>query len=429
LNFIQSLSGEIMKKNAFYAQSGGVTSVINATAAALILESKKHKTKIGKVYAGKNGILGALKEELIDTSKESLSAINSLKTTPGGVFGSCRVKLKSLDENKKEYMRLIDVFKAHDIGYFFYNGGNDSADTAYKVSQISKKLGYPINCIAIPKTVDNDLAVTDCCPGFGSAAKYIATSTMEASLDVASMCETSTKVFILEVMGRHAGWMAASSALARTSKDDPPHIILLPEVVFNQSKFLDEIKRCVNKNGYCVIVASEGVKNSKGKFLAESDTKDAFGHTQLGGVAPYLGSMISKKLKLKNHWAVSDYLQRSARHIASQTDLLHAEAVGIHAVKYAVKGMNGVMPVIVRGKGVKYSWKISPVSLSKIANVEKKLPKSYISGNGFDVTSKAIKYLRPLIKGEAYPKFKDGIPVIQKLKLVQIKKKLPLWKS
>ena len=429
LDFIQSLSGEIMKKNAFYAQSGGVTSVINATAAALILESKKHKTKIGKVFAGKNGILGALREELIDTSKESLSAINSLKTTPGGVFGSCRVKLKSLDENKKEYMRLIDVFKAHDIGYFFYNGGNDSADTAYKVSQISKKLGYPINCIAIPKTVDNDLAVTDCCPGFGSAAKYIATSTMEASLDVASMCETSTKVFILEVMGRHAGWMAASSALARTSKNDPPHIILLPEVVFNQSKFLDEIRKCVKKNGYCVIVASEGVKNSKGKFLAESDTKDAFGHTQLGGVAPYLGSMISKKLKLKNHWAVSDYLQRSARHIASQTDLLHAEAVGIHAVKYAVKGMNGVMPVIVRGKGKKYSWKISPVSLSKIANVEKKLPKSYISGNGFDVTSKAIKYLSPLIKGEAYPKFKDGIPVTQKLKLLQVKKKLPLWKN
>ena len=418
-----------MKKNAFYAQSGGVTSVINATAAALILESKKHKTKIGKVFAGKNGILGALREELIDTSKESLSAINSLKTTPGGVFGSCRVKLQSLDENKKEYMRLIDVFKAHDIGYFFYNGGNDSADTAYKVSQISKKLGYPINCIAIPKTVDNDLAVTDRCPGFGSAAKYIATSTMEASLDVASMCETSTKVFILEVMGRHAGWMAASSALARISKDDPPHIILLPEVVFNQRKFLDKIKDCVNKNGYCVIVASEGVKNSKGKFLAESDTKDAFGHTQLGGVAPYLGSMISKKLRLKNHWAVSDYLQRSARHIASQTDLLHAEAVGIHAVKYAVKGMNGVMPVIVRKKGEKYSWKIAPVSLSKIANVEKKLPKSYISGDGFNVTSKAIKYLRPLIKGEAYSKFKNGIPVTQKLKLVQAKKKLPLWKN
>ena len=418
-----------MKKNAFYAQSGGVTSVINATASALILESKKHKSKIGKVFAGKNGILGALREELIDTSKESLSAIKSLREKPGGVFGSCRFKLKSLNENKKEYERLVEVFKAHDIGYFFYNGGNDSADTAFKVSKISKKIGYPINCIAIPKTVDNDLAVTDCCPGFGSAAKYIATSTMEASLDVASMSETSTKVFILEVMGRHAGWMAASSALARTEKNDAPHIILLPEVTFNLNNFLSKIKKVVNQNGYCVIVASEGVKNNKGKFLAETDTKDAFGHAQLGGVAPYLSSIINKKLKLKNHWAVSDYLQRSARHIASKTDLLHAEAVGIHAVKYAIKGMNGVMPVIVRGKGKKYSWKIEPAPLSKIANVEKKLPKSFISKDGFDITSKAIKYLQPLILGEAFPNFKDGIPASEKLKLIEVTKKLPNWKS
>ena len=418
-----------MKKNAFYAQSGGVTSVINATASALILESKKHKSKIGKVFAGKNGILGALREELIDTSKESLSAIKSLREKPGGAFGSCRFKLKSLNENKKEYERLVEVFKAHDIGYFFYNGGNDSADTAFKVSEISKELGYPINCIAIPKTVDNDLAVTDCCPGFGSAAKYIATSTMEASLDVASMSETSTKVFILEVMGRHAGWMAASSALARTEKNDAPHIILLPEVTFNLNNFLSKIKKVVNQNGYCVIVASEGVKNNKGKFLAETDTKDAFGHPQLGGVAPYLSSIINKKLKLKNHWAVSDYLQRSARHIASKTDLLHAEAVGIHAVRYAIKGMNGVMPVIVRGKGKKYSWKIEPAPLSKIANVEKKLPKSFISKDGFDVTSKAIKYLQPLILGEAFPNFKDGIPTSEKLKLIEVTKKLPVWKS
>ena len=418
-----------MKKNAFYAQSGGVTSVINATASALILESKKHKSKIGKVFAGKNGILGALREELIDTSKESLSAIESLRETPGGAFGSCRFKLKSLDGNKKEYERLVEVFKAHNIGYFFYNGGNDSADTAFKVSEISKKLGYPINCIAIPKTVDNDLAVTDCCPGFGSAAKYIATSTMEASLDVASMSETSTKVFILEVMGRHAGWMAASSALARTLKNDAPHIILLPEVTFNLKNFLSKIKKVVKQNGYCVIVASEGVKNYKGKFLAETDTKDAFGHAQLGGVAPYLSSIINKKLKLKNHWAVSDYLQRSARHIASKTDLQHAEAVGIHAVKYAIKGMNGVMPVIIRGKGKKYSWKIEPAPLSKIANVEKKLPKSFISKDGFDITSKAIEYLQPLILGEAYPNFKDGIPATQKLKLIEVTKKLPNWKS
>ena len=418
-----------MKKNAFYAQSGGVTSVINATASALILESKKYKSKIGKVFAGKNGILGALREELIDTSKESLSAIKSLREKPGGAFGSCRFKLKSLNENKKEYERLVEVFKAHNIGYFFYNGGNDSADTAFKVSEISKELGYPINCIAIPKTVDNDLAVTDCCPGFGSAAKYIATSTLEASLDVESMSETSTKVFILEVMGRHAGWMAASSALARTEKNDAPHIILLPEVTFNLNNFLSKIKKVVNQNGYCVIVTSEGVKNNKGKFLAETDTKDAFGHAQLGGVAPYLSSIINKKLILKNHWAVSDYLQRSARHIASKTDLLHAEAVGIHAVKYAIKGMNGVMPVIVRGKGKKYSWKIEPAQLSKIANVEKKLPKSFISKDGFDVTSKAIKYLQPLILGEAFPNFKDGIPTSEKLKLIEVTKKLPVWKS
>ena len=418
-----------MKKNAFYAQSGGVTSVINATAAALILESKKYQSKIGKVYAGKNGILGALKEELFDTSKETLATIESLKTTPGGAFGSCRIKLKSFEENKKEYIRLVEVFKAHDIGYFFYNGGNDSADTAFKVSQISQNLGYPISCIAIPKTVDNDLVVTDCCPGFGSAAKYIATSTLEASLDVASMSETSTKVFILEVMGRHAGWMAASSALARVSKDDAPHVILLPEVTFNQKKFLSKVNNIVKSKGYCVIVTSEGVKNSKGKFLTESNTKDAFGHVQLGGVAPYLANLISKKLKLKNHWAVSDYLQRSARHIASKTDLLHAEAVGINAVRYAVKGMNGVMPVIVRGKGKKYTWKIKPAPLSKIANLEKKLPKSFISKDGFDVNSKAIEYLSPLIKGEAYPRFKNGIPRIKKLKLIQVKKKLPNWKA
>ena len=418
-----------MKKNAFYAQSGGVTSVINATAAALILEAKKHKDKIGKVYAGKNGILGALREELIDTSKESITAIESLKSRAGGVFGSCRLKLKDFNENKKEYERLVDVFKAHNIGYFFYNGGNDSADTAYKVSQISNSLSYPIKCIAIPKTVDNDLAVTDCCPGFGSAAKYIATSTLEASLDVESMSETSTKVFILEVMGRHAGWMAASSALARTSKNNAPHIILFPEIRFNQQRFLKKIKAVVKKNGYCVIVASEGVKNSKGKFLAESDTKDAFGHTQLGGVAPYLASLITKKLKLKNHWAVSDYLQRSARHISSKTDLLHAEAVGIHAVKYAIQGLNGVMPVIIRGKGAKYSWKIKPAPLSKIANVERKLPKAFITKDGFDVNTKAIKYLQPLIQGEAYPKFYNGVPKIRQLKLIEVKKKLPKWKS
>lgn len=416
-----------MKKNALYAQSGGVTAVINATAGALILEARKNKN-IGKVFAAENGILGVLREELIDTSKESLSSIESLSYRPGGVFGSCRFKLKDLEISEKEYERLIEVFKAHNIGYFFYNGGNDSADTAFKVSQIGKKLNYPIQCIAIPKTVDNDLVLTDCCPGFGSAAKYIATSTMEASLDVQSMSETSTKVFILEVMGRHAGWMAASSALARTSNEDAPHIILLPEVTFNQKDFLVLVKQVVAKHGYCVIVVSEGVKNSKGKFLAESDRRDAFGHSQLGGIAPFISELINNKLKMKNHWAVADYLQRSARHIASKVDLEQAQAVGSFAIKYALAGMNGVMPIIVRNKGPKYKWSIEAAPLSKIANLEKKLPKSFISKNGMNVTQKAIDYLMPLIQGESHPPYKNGIPLTKEFKLIKAEKKLPKWK-
>ena len=415
-----------MKKNALYAQSGGVTAVINATAGALILEARK-SNKIGKVFAAENGILGALREELIDTSKESVKSLISLKHRPGGIFGSCRFKLKDIETSEQEYNRLIEVFKAHNIGYFFYNGGNDSADTAFKVSQISKKLNYPIQCIAIPKTVDNDLVLTDCCPGFGSAAKYIATSTLEASLDVQSMSETSTKVFILEVMGRHAGWMAASSALARTNKGDAPHIILLPEIIFDQRKFLFEVKNTVKKIGFCVIVVSEGVKNNKGKFLSESDTKDAFGHSQLGGVAPYIADLINKKLKLKNHWAVADYLQRSASHIASKVDLDHAEAVGSYAIKFALSGMNGVMPIIVRGKSKKYKWNIEAAPLSKIANLEKKLPKSFISLNKMNVTSKAIEYLRPLIQGETAPQYKNGIPHLKEFKLIKVKKKLANW--
>ena len=416
-----------MKKNALYAQSGGVTAVINATAGALILEARKNKN-IGKVFAAENGILGVLREELIDTSKESLSSIESLSYRPGGVFGSCRFKLKDLEISEKEYERLIKVFKAHNIGYFFYNGGNDSADTAFKVSQIGKKLNYPIQCIAIPKTVDNDLVLTDCCPGFGSAAKYIATSTMEASLDVQSMSETSTKVFILEVMGRHAGWMAASSVLARTSNEDAPHIILLPEVTFNQKDFLALVKQVVAKHGYCVVVVSEGVKNSKGKFLAESDRRDAFGHSQLGGIAPFISELINNKLKMKNHWAVADYLQRSARHIASRVDLEQAQAVGSFAIKYALAGMNGVMPIIVRNKGSKYKWSIEAAPLSKIANLEKKLPKSFISKNGMNVTQKAIDYLMPLIQGESHPPYKNGIPLTKEFKLIKAEKKLPKWK-
>ena len=388
-----------MKKNAFYAQSGGVTSVINASASAVILEARK-SSQIGKVYAGKNGILGALREDLIDTSKESKRFIESLQLRPGGVFGSCRYKLKGIEENLKEYERLIEVFKAHNIGYFFYNGGNDSADTALKISQISNKLNYPLQCIAIPKTVDNDLAVTDCCPGFGSVAKYVVTSTIEAALDVESMHESSTKVFILEVMGRHAGWIAGSSCLAQNSHPGAPHIILLPEVSFNQAKFLAKVKETVKKNGFCVIVASEGIRNSKGKFLAESDSKDAFGHSQLGGVAPRLGDLINKKLKLKNHWAVADYLQRSATHLSSGTDRAHAYEVGKKAVQYALEGLNGVMPVIKRKSSMPYKWEVVSAPLTKIANIEKKLPAGFISKDGFGMTKKAHSYFQPLIEGK-----------------------------
>ena len=413
-----------MKKNAFYAQSGGVTSVINASASAVILEARK-SAKIGKIYAGKNGILGALREELIDTSKESKKFIESLQYRPGGVFGSCRYKLKSIEDNLKEYERLIEVFKAHNIGYFFYNGGNDSADTALKISQISNKLNYPLQCIAIPKTVDNDLAVTDCCPGFGSVAKYVVTSTIEAALDVESMYESSTKVFILEVMGRHAGWIAGSSCLAQDSHPGAPHIILLPEVTFNQKKFLAKVKETVKKHGFCVIVASEGIKNSKGKFLAESDSKDAFGHSQLGGVAPRLAELINKKLQLKNHWAVADYLQRSASHLSSGVDIAHAYEVGKKAVQYALKGLNGVMPIIKRKSSTPYKWEVVPAPLTKIANVEKKLPPGFISKDGLGMTKRARSYFQPLIDGKV-----EDIKTTnyQAGKMKMVPKKLKAWR-
>ncbi len=406
--------------NAFYAQSGGVTSVINASACGVI-ETANKSSKINKVLCGKNGILGALNEELFDTSKEKKSEIAKLRQTPGGAFGSCRFKLQDPIKQKKEYLRLFEVFKAHNIEYFFYNGGGDSQDTTFKVSKMAKELKLPLTCIGIPKTVDNDLPITDCSPGFGSVAKYVATSTLEAGLDVKSMSETSTKVFILEVMGRHAGWIAAASALASRNETDPPHIILMPEVPFAKKKFIDKVKQTVANEGFCVVVASEGTRYKNGMFLADSGLTDAFGHKQLGGVAPVLAQMISS-IGLKNHWAVSDYLQRSARHISSKTDLDQAYAVGKKAVEFALAGKNAVMPVIKRLSNKPYKWKIEAASLSKVANVEKTLPKGYISKDGFRVTSKGLDYLRPLIQGETPISYKDGIPVVAQLKNILVKK-------
>ena len=412
------------KQNLFYAQSGGVTAVINATACGLIETARKHKNKLGKVYAGRNGIIGALTEDLIDTSKDSASAIAALRYTPSGAFGSCRHKLKSLDENRAEYERLIEVFKAHNIGYFFYNGGGDSQDTAHKVSQIGKTMGYPITCIGIPKTVDNDLPITDNCPGFGSVAKYVAVSIREAAFDVASMAKTSTKIFVMEVMGRHAGWIAAAGGLAAEKEGDAPHIILFPEIVFNEEKFLAKVKNAVDKYGYCAIVVSEGVKNAEGQFLAETGLRDAFGHAQLGGVAPVISQLIKDKLGYKYHWAVADYLQRAARHIASKTDVEQAYAMGKAAVQLALKGENAVMPTIVRTSNKPYKWTIGKTDLAKVANVEKMMPANFISKDGFGITEKCREYLQPLIKGEDYPKYKNGLPQYVTLKNVAVPKKL-----
>lgn len=394
-------------KNAIYAQSGGVTAVINASACGVIQTARQFPQHIGRVFAARNGIVGALLEDLIDTSLESDAAIAKLRHTPSGAFGSCRHKLK---EGTGEYERLIEIFKAHQIGYFFYNGGGDSQDTAYKIAQMSQAYGYPMTCIGIPKTVDNDLPFTDCCPGFGSVAKYVAISTLEAGFDVASMAATSTKVFILEVMGRHAGWIAAASGLAGQTENQPPHIILFPEVTFDAERFLQQVNTCVSRHGYCVVVASEGIRDANGQFLSDSGNKDAFGHAQLGGVAPKLAQMVKDRLKLKYHWAVADYLQRAARHIASQVDLDQAYALGQAAVELAIAGKNAVMPIIIREQDMPYRWSIGDVPLADVANQEKMMPASFIRADGYGITEACRRYLLPLIQGEAYPPYHQGLP-------------------
>ena len=414
---------KIRKRNAFYAQSGGVTAVINASACGVIEACRKNKKHIGKLFAGKDGILGALNQELIDTSFETDIAIRNLKYTPGGAFGSCRYKLKNYKDDDSDYRKLLKVFKAHDIGYFFYNGGGDSQDTSNKIAEFCKSNDFDIQCIGIPKTVDNDLPLIDFCPGFGSVAKYTAISTLEAGLDVASMCATSTKVFILEVMGRHAGWIAASSALANENRKKPPHIILFPEIIFKEKEFLDTVQSTIKKYGFCVVVASEGTKNKKGKFLAESGLKDAFGHAQLGGVAPFLAELIKAKKGYKCHWAVADYLQRSARHIASKVDVQQAYALGKHAVKLAIKGENAVMASTKRLSDEPYKWALTKVPLASVANIEKELPKSFISSDGYHISKPCRKYLNPLIQGEDFPKFRKGIPVYSEYKNIMVKKK------
>lgn len=412
-----------MPKNAFYAQSGGVTAVINASAAGVIETARRHPEQIAKVYAGRDGIIGALTEDLIDTSAESPAAIAALKYTPSGAFGSCRYKLKGFEQNRAEYERLIEVFKAHDIGYFFYNGGGDSADTCLKVSQLGAQMGYPLQAIHVPKTMDNDLPLTDCSPGFGSVAKYTAVAIREASYDLASMCKTSTKVFILEVMGRHAGWTAAAGGLASENGCDP-HVLLFPEIAFDKARFLARVQECVERYGYCTVVASEGIRNADGRFVADAGTTDAFGHTQLGGVASTLATMVQVELGLKYHYAIADYLMRSARHIASKTDLDQAYAVGAAAVEAAVAGKSGIMMSIVRESDSPYRWHVGEAPLEEVANVEKEMPREFISDDGFQITEACRRYMLPLIAGENSPPFgPDGLPAYIKLNKVAVPKK------
>ncbi len=408
--------------NAFYGQSGGVTPVINASAAGVIQTAKQHPDAIKKVLVGEDGILGALTENLIDSSLETDADIEALKHTPSGAFGSCRYKLKSLEEHKVEYERLIEVFKAHDIRYFFYNGGGDSQDTAHKVSQLSETMGYPITCVGVPKTIDNDLPFTDCSPGFASVAKYVAVSILEASMDVASMSSSSTKVFVMEVMGRHAGWIAAAAGLAADERDLGPDIILFPEIEFNQQAFLDKVDATVQRKGFCSVVVSEGVKRPDGTFLADSGIRDAFGHAQLGGVAPVVVDIVKQAHGLKCHWAVCDYLQRAARHIGSAVDVEHAYALGKAAVEFAVNGENAVMPTIVRTSDNPYTWEIGKAPLSEVANVEEMMPSNYISDDGFFITDECRTYLQPLIVGEDYPPYENGLPKYIKLKKNKVPK-------
>ncbi len=411
-----------------YAQSGGVTAVINATASAVIQAARAKKVR---VLAARNGILGALREELIDTSALSTAQVKALAHTPGGAFGSCRFKLKSLEADRAKYERLLEVFRAHDVRWFLYNGGNDSADTALKVSQLAAEYDYPLTCIGVPKTIDNDLAVTDCCPGFGSAAKYTAVSVREAALDVAAMSETSTKVFVYEAMGRHAGWLAAAAGLAGEGRNDAPQIILFPERAYDEAAFLTQVDAVVKRVGWCVVVASEGIRDADGRFVADAGGgKDSFGHTQLGGVAAHLAGRVKDVLGHKVHWTLPDYLQRSARHIASKTDLEQAMAVGRKAVEFALAGKNSVMPVIVRTSDAPYRWKIEAAPLSKVANHEKTMPAGFIRKDGFGITAAARRYLQPLIAGEAFPPFgRDGLPNYVVLDRATLRRTLPRWEG
>lgn len=404
-----------MTRNLLYAQSGGVTAVINATAAGVIATARQASGEIGQVLAARNGILGVLRETLVDTAGLSVRDLERLRSTPGGAFGSCRFDLDPADRNPAQYDRLFAVLAAHDVGCFLYNGGNGSMETCRQIQAAADARGYPLTVLGVPKTVDNDIVLTDCCPGFGSAAKYLATSIREVGLDLNAMTTGSGRAFVLEVMGRNAGWLAAACALAAEDDDAAPHLILLPEVAFDEAAFLARVKSVVERSGSCAIVVAEGVRGLGGKVLSIQD-RNQKGYIQLGGAGEVIAEKIHTGLGYKVHYALADYLQRSARHIASRTDTAQAFGVGKAAVRRAIAGNCGVVG-IERLSDEPYLWRTTLQAFDLVANLERQVPPEFIAPDGFGVTDAFRRWCRPLIAGEDWPPFRDGLPDYLRLQL------------
>lgn len=416
----------IFMKNLLYAQSGGVTAVINASAAAVI-ETARASGQVGRVLAARHGIVGLLGEDLYDTSGLSAEDLSLLARTPGGAFGSSRLDLDEPVENPPQYERLFEVLAAHDIGWLLYNGGNGSMYTVAQMAREAELRGYPLKVVGVPKTVDNDIEGTDCCPGFGSAAKYLATSMLEAGLDLRAMASQVGRVFVMESMGRNAGWLAAASALARRKEEDPPHIVLLPEVPVKREALLAEVQRVVERIGFCALTVSEGVCWEDGSRVMEQHV-DAQGYVQLGGAGQAIARVLSESLGYKQHTAVPDYFQRAAGHLLSATDFAQARAVGEAAVRYALEGRNGVLPAIRRLSDAPYRWDLVPLAASEVGNLERRVPAHFIREDGLHVTPAAVEYLRPLIEGEVPCAYEGGLPPWRSFDFPLLPRKLPPFK-
>ena len=394
--------------NALYAQSGGMTAVINATACGVIETARRYPKQIGTVYAACNGILGVLREELVDTVCLGPGELIGMRQTPGGVFGSCRFDLDDETDNRAQYDRLFEVFTAYGIGTFFYNGGNGSMHTALQIDRAARARGFELSVIGVPKTVDNDIVGSDCCPGYGSAIKYLASSMREASIDLASMSSRRGRVFVLEVMGRNAGWLAAGCGLAADRPEAAPQLILVPEVRYDKARFLAAVKAQVERQGHCSIVAAEGVLDGDGSALAQVGSDGRY--VQLGGSGSVVAGHVQQELGYKAHCAVTDYLQRAARHLASATDDAQAYAVGAAAVEAAVAGESSVTTAVERLSTSPYCWRVGTVALEQVANLERLLPAEFIREDGMHVTPAFREWALPLIAGEATPSFLDGLP-------------------